>query len=113
MANEIGLALGLDCTEEWRIPSILVKITVAILTVHEYKIIQEHLHGSNSDWTVGGDVLIDWGTHHCANQMWNCSTAVKQTMEVNFLGTVEDHGKNMKKGFERGEKRCMKVSFRI
>jgi hypothetical protein len=74
-----------------------VKITFAILTMHEYEIIQEHLHGSDSDLIVGGDVLIVWGTHHCANQILNCSTAVKQMMEVNFLGTVEGHGKNVRK----------------
>jgi hypothetical protein len=45
--------------------------------------------------------------------MWNCSTAVKQMMEVNFHGTVEGHGKNMRKGFQRDKKRCLKVSFRI
>jgi len=59
---------------------------------------------------VGGHVLIDWGTHHCANQIWNCSTAVKQMMEVNFLGTVEGHGKNVGKGFWGGKTRCLEVS---
>jgi hypothetical protein len=34
-------------------------------------------------------------------------------MEVILLGTVEGHGKNVRKGFEGGEKRCLKVSFRI
>jgi len=62
---------------------------------------------------VGVYVLIDWGTHQCANQIWNCSTAVKQMMEVNFLGTLEGHGKNVRKGFQGDEKRYLKVSFKI
>ena len=87
---------------------ILVKITVAILTRHEYEIIQEHLHGSDIDWIVGGDVLIGWGTHHCANQIWNCSTAVTQMMDVNFLVTLEGHSKSVWKGFQRAKKDAWK-----
>ena len=113
VTNENGLALGLLCTEEWRIPEILLKITVALLTMHKYEIIQEHLHGSDSDWIVGGDVLIEWGTHHCANQIWNCSTAVTQMMEVNFLVTLECHSKSVWKGFQGGKERHLKVSLRI
>jgi hypothetical protein len=34
-------------------------------------------------------------------------------MEVSFLGTVEGHGKNVRKVFQGGKKICLNVSFRM